>query len=89
MKKIILLLTFITSMAFADVKLDFMVSTRRLGCELTQWVENDYVSGVKWKHYAKIACKENQRMPVRMVGLKFLDVAVNLRGEYIFTYGEE
>ena len=89
MKKIILLLTLITSMAFADIKLDFMVSTRRLGCELTQWVENDYVSGVKWKHYAKIACKENQRMPARMVGLKFLDVAVNLRGEYVFTYGED
>jgi len=28
-------------------------------------------------------------MPARIVGLKFLDVAVNLRGEYVFTYGEE
>lgn len=37
---------------------------------------------------AKIACKENQRMHARIVGLKFLDVAVNLRGEYVFTYGE-
>ena len=38
---------------------------------------------------AKIACKENQRMHARIVGLKFLDVAVNLRSEYVFTYGED
>lgn len=89
MKKTLLIVLAFAMVAFADVKLDFLVSARRLGCETVQWVDNDYVSGMKWKHYAKVACKENQRMPVRMVGLKFLDVATNLKGEYIFTYGEE
>lgn len=89
MKKVILIALLAFASAFADVKLDFLVSARRNGCEVTQWIENDYVSGVKWKHYAKVACKENKRMPVKMVGLKFLDIAVNLRGEYIYTYGEE
>ena len=89
MKKVRLIALMAFASVFADVKLDFFVSARRCGCEVTQWVENDYVSGVKWKHYAKVACKENQRMPARMVGLKFLDVAVNLKGQYIFTYGED
>jgi hypothetical protein len=89
MKKTLLIVLAFAMVAFADVKLDFLISARRLGCETIQWVENDYVSGVKWKHYAKVACKENQRMPVRIVGLKFLDVATNLKGEYIFTYGDE
>lgn len=46
-------------------------------------------AGNNKKLCAKIACKENQRMHARIVGLKFLDVAVNLRGEYVFTYGED
>lgn len=89
MKKLFVLLAFATAFAFADVKLDFFISAHKSGCETIQWIENDYVSGIKWKHYAKVACKENKRMPVNMVGLKFLDVAVNLKGEFIYTYGEE
>ena len=89
MKKLTMIMLMLVASAFADIKLDFQISVNRLGCSLTQWIQDDYESGVKWKHYAKVACKENQRMPVRIVGLKFLDVATNLKGEYIFTYGDE
>ena len=89
MKKIILLLLVVMASAWADIKLDFMISARRLGCQVVHWVENDYENGVLWQQYAKVACKDPQSMPVRMVGLKFLDVSKNLKGEYIYTYGLE
>lgn len=89
MKKIILLVLFIMASAWADIKLDFLISARRLGCETVHWIENDYENGVLWQQYAKVACKEPQSMPVRMVGLKFLDVSKNLKGQYIYTYGLE
>lgn len=90
MKKILLLISlFAIASAWADIHLDFVLSARKKGCEVTQWVENDYVSGVLWQQYAKVACKDPQSMPVRMVGLKFLDVSKNLKGEYIYTYGLE
>jgi len=37
----------------------------------------------------KIACKDTGHKPVKIAGLKFLDVAKNLKGEYIYTYGLE
>lgn len=89
MKKLILLILAFAVVAFADVKLDFLISARRLGCETIHWIENDYENGVLWQQYAKVACKEPQSMPVRMVGLKFLDVSKNLKGQYIYTYGLE
>lgn len=89
MKKIILSTLLIASAAFADIKLDFLISARRLGCETIHWIENDYENGVLWQQYAKVACKDPQPMPVRMVGLKFLDVSKNLKGQYIYTYGLE
>lgn len=89
MKKIILALMLVVSAVWADIKLDFMISARRLGCQVVHWVENDYESGVLWQQYAKVACKDPQSMPVKMVGLKFLDVSKNLKGEYIYTYGLE
>jgi len=89
MKKVILGIALVASAAFADIKLDFQVSVNRMGCSLVQWIENDYESGVKWKHYGKFACKDPIKVPVKLVGLKFLDVSKNLKGEYIFTYGEE
>ena len=89
MKKIILLLLVVMASAWADIKLDFLISARRLGCDTVHWVENDYENGVLWQQYAKVACKEPQSMPVRMVGLKFLDVSKNLKGQYIYTYGLE
>lgn len=89
MKKIILSTLLIASAAFADIKLDFMISARRLGCEVVHWIENDYENGVLWQQYAKVACKDPQSMPVRMVGLKFLDLSKNLKGQYIYTYGLE
>lgn len=75
--------------AWADIHLDFVLSARKKGCEVVQWIENDYENGVLWQQYAKVACKDPQSMPVRMVGLKFLDVSKNLKGEYIYTYGLE
>lgn len=89
MKKLILSTLLIASAAFADIKLDFLISARRLGCETIHWIENDYENGVLWQQYAKVACKDPQSMPVRMVGLKFLDVSKNLKGQYIYTYGLE
>lgn len=89
MKKIILSTLLIASAAFADIKLDFIISARRLGCEVVHWIENDYENGVLWQQYAKVACKDPQSMPVRMVGLKFLDLSKNLKGQYIYTYGLE
>ena len=89
MKKLILLILAFAVVVFANVKLDFLISVRRFGCETIQWIENDYENGIKWKHYAKVACKEPQSMPVRIVGLKFLDLSKNLKGQYIYTYGEE
>ena len=89
MKKLIIMLMFMIGFAFADVKLDFLVSVRRMGCETIQWIENDYESGVKWKYYGKFACKELNKVPVKIVGLKYLDVSRNLKDELIFTYGLE
>ena len=89
MKKVILLVSAFAIAAFADIKLDFQVSVNRMGCHLVQWIENDYESGVKWKHYGKFACKDPIKVPVKLVGLKFLDVSKNLKGEYIYTYGED
>jgi len=89
MKKISLIMLMIVSAVWADIKLDFVLSARKKGCEVVQWIENDYENGVLWQQYAKVACKDPQSMPVRMVGLKFLDVSKNLKGEYIYTYGLE
>ena len=47
MKKLILLILAFAVVAFADIKLDFLISARRLGCETIQWVENDYENGIK------------------------------------------
>lgn len=89
MKKIIFALMMVVSAVWADIKLDFMISARRIGCETVHWIENDYENGVLWQQYAKVACKEPQPMPVRMVGLKFLDVYKSQKGEYIYIYGLE
>lgn len=89
MKKIILALMLVVSAVWADIKLDFILSARKKGCEVVHWIENDYENGVLWQQYAKVACKDPQSMPVRMVGLKFLDLSKNLKGEYIYTYGLE
>lgn len=89
MKKIILALMMVVSAVWADIKLDFILSARKKGCEVVHWVENDYENGVLWQQYAKVACKDPQSMPVRMVGLKFLDLSKNLKGQYIYTYGLE
>ena len=51
MKKIILAFMLVVSAAWADIKLDFILSTRRLGCEVVHWVENDYENGVLWQQY--------------------------------------
>lgn len=85
---IIAALIFITA-AFADIKLDFYVSTSRLGCDVVHWAEDTYEGGVHYKHYARVACKDAQRMPVKMVRLKFIDKIQNLRGQYIYIYGEQ
>ena len=44
-KTIIAALIFITA-AFADIKLDFYVSTSRLGCDVVHWAEDPYVNKI-------------------------------------------
>lgn len=89
MKKImIVMLCAMAVSAWADIKLDFILSVRKKGCELIKWVENDYENGVMWQQYAKVSCKDPVSMPVRIVGLKFLDVTSSHK-DYIYTYGLE
>lgn len=75
--------------AAANLQLDFSVKMDQYNCTLVKWIENDYESGVLWKHYAKVACPEKTKLPLRVLGLRYLDISMNLRGEYIYTYGEE
>ena len=90
MKKIILLIVCcVCATAWANVKLDFMISVRKQGCDIVKWIENDYEGGILWKQYAKVSCKEKIALPPRIVGLKFFDVTDNLKGEFIYTYGLE
>jgi hypothetical protein len=89
MKKLMLIVLSLSVFAFANIKLDFMVSVKKKGCNVVKWVENDSVEGIKYRHYAKVSCKEPQTMPVKLVGLKFIDVTRNSTGEYIYTYIEE
>lgn len=89
MKKIIFLVILAFAAAFANSKFEFNEVIEQHNCQVTKWLENDYESGMKWRHYAKVACSTKERMPVRIAGLKFLDVSRNLKGEYIYTYGED
>jgi len=87
MKQVFLIISLMATAAFADIKLDFMLSVRRMNCEVTKWTENGYENGVYWKYYAKFTCKEEVHNPPRIVGLKFIDYAQNLKDEYVYTYG--
>ena len=89
MKKLIVLVMLITATVWADIKLDFFISVRKKGCEVEKWVENDYVGGTLWQQYARVVCKDAIAMPVKIVGLKFLDVNTNLKGQYVYMYGLE
>ena len=87
MKKIILIMAVLAAAAFADIKLDFIISVNKMGCSLKEWVENDYAHGQKWKYFGQFACAEEIHTPPRLVGLKLQYFAQNLKGEYIYTYG--
>ena len=68
MKKIILIMAILAAAAFADVKLDFIISVNKMGCSLKEWVENDYAHGQKWKYFGQFACAEEIHTPPRLVG---------------------
>jgi hypothetical protein len=89
MKKLAIILAFMTSFVFADVKSDFIYEVENRGCQLTTWIENDFESGVEWKYYAKFTCTSKVKLPTKIYGLQFLDVSYNLKGEQVFTYGVE
>lgn len=89
MKKILLILLSITALVFAGMKEDFEYKVESHSCSVITWKENEYESGVDWKYYAKVKCNKKERMPVKMLGLVFYDVSINLNGEYIYTYGLE
>jgi hypothetical protein len=89
MKKLLMILLLAVTSIFADVKLDVMVSARRMGCYVTKWVQNDYVGHVKWQYYAQITCKDPINVPAKIVGLKFIDIERSAKGEYVYTYGND
>lgn len=91
MKKTIFIigLAFAAAFANSNSKFEFNEVIEQHNCLVTKWLENDYESGVKWRHYAKVSCNVKERMPIRIAGLKFLDMSKNLKGEYIYTYGED
>ena len=87
--KLLLILLLAISAFAANIKIDFINSLEKYDCILDTWKENTYESGADWQYYAKIACKDTGRKPVKIAGLKLFDVAKNLKGEYIYTYGLE
>ena len=87
--KLLLILLLAISAFAANTKNDFINSLEKYDCVLDTWKENTYESGADWKYKEKIACKDTGRKPVKIAGLKLLDVAENLKGEYIYTYGLE
>lgn len=89
MKKLIVILVFMASFAFADVKSDFAYDVEQRGCEVITWIENDFESGVEWKYYAKFTCSGKVKLPKKISELQFIDVSYNLKGEQVFTYGIE
>jgi len=89
MKKLIIVLAVLATIAVADIRGEFAEVVEKRNCRVERWLENDYESGVRWRHYAKVVCADTERMPSRIAGLKFLDVSMNLKGEYVYTYGED
>lgn len=88
MKKLVLFLLCLVFVASAaNVKLDVLSSMKKYNCELTSWKENIEVKYVQYKHYAEITCKEPKAMPVKIAGLKFIDVSAS-SGNYIYRYGD-
>ena len=89
MKKLLITLMFMISLAFADVKSDFTYEVEQRGCSVITWIQDDFESGVEWKYYAKFTCNGKVKLPSKISGLQFLDVSYNLKGEQVFTYGLE
>lgn len=89
MKRAILALTVIAAASFAATQNEFLLALSGYDCELVKWVENDYESGEQFKHYAKVACTEKYRLPLKIAGLKFLDISKSLSGKFVYTYGEQ
>ena len=86
-KLVLLLLCFVLVASAANLKLDVLFSLKKYDCELTSWKENVDVKYVQYKHYAEITCKEPKAMPVKIAGLKFIDVSAS-SGKYIYRYGD-
>ena len=86
MKKLLIIGLMAISAFAANTKIDFIISLKKYNCVLDSWQENTYINGVDWNYYARIACKDNDRKPVNIAGLKFLDVGLR-KNEYIYTYG--
>lgn len=88
MKKLVLfLLCLVIVASAANLKVDVLFSLKKYNCELTSWKEDVEVKYVQYKHYAEITCKEPNTMPVKIAGLKFIDVSAN-SGKYIYRYGD-
>ena len=88
MKRISIIVCALAFAIYADVQNDFLLALSGYDCEVVKWIENDYESGEQFKHYAKVSCSEKYRLPLRIAGLKFMDISRNLAGKYIYTYGE-
>ena len=89
MKRTMTIICMLAFAAFANVQSEFLLALSGYDCELVKWVENDYESGEQFKHYAKVSCNEKYRLPLKIAGLKFLDISKSLAGKFIYTYGEQ
>ena len=88
MKRTMTIVCMLAFAALANVQSEFLLALSGYDCELVKWVENDYESGEQFKHYAKVACNEKYRLPLKIAGLKFMDISKSLSGKFIYTYGE-
>lgn len=93
MKNTIILLLLVAATAFSDVfserKLNFYQIVARHDCTVVKWSEDTFESGEHYRRYARVECSVNEKMPVRIAGLNFIDVTTTLTGNYLYIYGEK
>ena len=89
MKRTMTIICMLAFAAFANVQSEFLLALSGYDCELVKWVENDYESGELFKNYAKVSCNEKYRLPLKIAGLKFMDISKSFAGKFIYTYGAQ
>lgn len=90
MKKIILILLFaIAAFANPQVKYNFFLTIAKYDCKVVRWNEDVYEGGLRYVFYAKVACDKVKELPLKIGGLKFLNISEDLLfGTVDYYYGE-